>query len=138
MKRIYFAGSIRGGRSDQEQYRKIIGHLQLYGEVLTEHIGHSGLTLSGEKGLSDQEIYSRDMDWLALSDLVVAEVSVPSLGVGFEIASALKLKKQVLCLYLIQEGKKLSAMISGCPDIQVKEYQTLEDVKQILDTFFTV
>ena len=133
MKKIYFAGSIRGGRNDQELYKKIIGHMQTLGEVLTEHVGYAGINPLGEVGMTDQEIYKRDLDWLSSSDMVVAEVSTPSLGVGFEIAKALGLKKKVLCLYRSQEDKKLSAMISGCPDLKVKEYRTYEDAKQIID-----
>jgi nucleoside 2-deoxyribosyltransferase len=135
MKKIYFAGSIRGGRDDQELYEKIINYLQSFGEVLTEHVGHAGITPSGEAGVSDQEIYNRDIDWLRSSDVVVAEVSVPSLGVGFEIARAVELNKRILCLYRVQGSKKLSAMISGCPGIQVRRYQVFEDVRQIIDEF---
>ena len=51
MKKIYFAGSIRGGRSDRELYEKIINYLITFGEVLTEHIGHAGITPSGEVDL---------------------------------------------------------------------------------------
>lgn len=135
MKKIYFAGSIRGGRNDVEIYKKIIEHLQLSNEVLTEHIGNDTITSAGEIEKFNEHIYNRDLDWLASSDAVVAEVSNPSLGVGFEIAKALELKKKVLCLYRPQEGKKLSAMISGCPDIQVGEYQDLEDAKKVIDSF---
>lgn len=38
--KIYFAGSIRGGRKDAGLYKKIIDYLGKYGEVLTEHIGN--------------------------------------------------------------------------------------------------
>ena len=39
MKRIYFCGSIRGGRNDRDIYIKLIEHLKKFGNVLTEHIG---------------------------------------------------------------------------------------------------
>lgn len=138
MKKIYFAGSIRGGRTDIEVYKKIINYLQLLGEVLTEHVGDSGVTPLGEIGKSDNEIYVRDLNWLSSSEFVVAEVSTPSLGVGFEIAKAVELKKKVLCLYHVQEDKKLSAMILGCPDIQVSNYHTFDEAKQIIDNFFGI
>ena len=44
--KIYFAGSIRGGRNDKELYSQIIRHIQKYGEVLTEHIGNEFLSNS--------------------------------------------------------------------------------------------
>jgi len=137
LKKIYFAGSIRGGRNDLDRYQEIISYLQHHGEVLTEHIGYFGTTQLGEADKSDIEIFNRDMDWLSSSEFVVAEVSTPSLGVGFEIARAVGLHKKVLCLYRVQKDRKLSAMISGCPDIQVKEYQTFEEVKQIIDNFLS-
>jgi hypothetical protein len=133
--KIYFAGSIRGGRNDIEIYKEIINYLRFFGEVLTEHIGDDGITPNGEVDKTDHEIFKRDMDWLSSSDMVVAEVSIPSLGVGFEIARAVELNIKVLCLYRVQKERKLSAMISGCPDILVKEYRTVEDLKQIIDNF---
>jgi 2'-deoxynucleoside 5'-phosphate N-hydrolase len=135
MKKIYFAGSIRGGRSHNELYKEIIKYLQSFGEVLTEHVGHEGITPMGETRMTDPEIYNRDMDWLSSSDVIVADVSVPSLGVGFEIAKAIDLGKKVLCLYRVPSEGKLSAMIAGCPDLQVEEYHSVEEVKQIINKF---
>ena len=122
MKKIYFAGSIRGGRNDIDFYKKIINYLQLLGKVQNEHIKNYNITSLGETKKSNQEIYTRDLNWISSSDFMVAEVSNPSLGVGFEIAKAIELNKKILCLYRVQEDKNLSAMIAGCPDIQVKEY----------------
>ncbi len=136
MKKIYFAGSIRGGRGDHALYKNIISHLQCYGEVLTEHVGHEEITASGEAGMTDREIYERDLAWLAASDTVVAEVTTPSLGVGFEIARAADLGKKILCLCRPREDQSLSAMISGCPEIRVAEYRAFEDAQQIIDAFF--
>jgi hypothetical protein len=135
MTKIYFAGSIRGGRSDLDLYRKIISYLQLYGEVLTEHIGDSNLTPLGETGMTDREIYDRDMAWLSSCDILVAELTVPSLGVGFEVASAIRMEKKALCLYRVQDGRKLSAMIAGCPGVLVREYKDFNDVMRIIDDF---
>ena len=47
--KIYFSGSIRGGRDDAKIYHQIITYLKNFGEVLTEHIGDSSLDSSGEK-----------------------------------------------------------------------------------------
>ena len=137
IKKIYFAGSIRGGRNDIELYQQIINYLQRFGEVLTEHIGNKQISGLGESGITDQEIFQRDIDWFSSSDYIIAEVTVPSLGVGFEIARAVELQKNVLCLYRIQPEKKLSAMISGCSEIEVKEYESFEDLKLIIDHYFS-
>jgi 2'-deoxynucleoside 5'-phosphate N-hydrolase len=50
--------------------------------------------------------------------VVIAEVSVPSHGVGYEIGFALANGKPVLALY--QQGRKVSKMISGNPDVNLR------------------
>lgn len=134
--KIYFAGSIRGGREDVKLYSEIIKHLVKYGEVLTEHVADPYLLEKGEQNLSDKEIHDRDMDWLTQSDVIVAEVTAPSLGVGYEIRSAVELKKKVLCLYRPQKDKRLSAMISGCSELTIGNYHQLNEAMEIIDNFF--
>lgn len=134
--KIYFAGSIRGGRDDADLYQNIIKHLQKYGEVLTEHIGDKNLSAHGEAQLSDTQIHDRDLEWILDSQLVVAEVTTASLGVGYEIGRAIENEKDVLCLYRPQENKRLSAMISGSDQVTNKEYQTLDQAKKIIDNYF--
>mgnify|MGYP001558267773 CR=1 FL=1 len=142
--KIYFAGSIRGGRDDVDLYHKIIEHLQTHGEVLTEHVGAKSLVLMGEDGLDDTYIHDRDMAWVLACDRVVAEVTQPSLGVGYEIGRAIENDKQILCLYREQPNKRLSAMINGArvknaqvKIVQVKnvKYTTLEEAKTAIDDF---
>lgn len=130
--KIYFAGSIRGGREDVAVYSRIIGILQNYGEVLTEHIGDSTLTVAGDDGIDDRFIHNRDLEWLSSSDLVVAEVTVTSMGVGYEIGRALEKGKRVICLYRESENKKLSAMISGCPEIELMVYGSVDELEPML------
>jgi hypothetical protein len=73
--KIYFAGSIRGGRTDVSVYQSLISCLSSFGEVLTEHVGDSSLSEKGDDGPDDSYIHDRDMTWLAACDYVVAEVS---------------------------------------------------------------
>ena len=130
--KIYFAGSIRGGRDDAEIYSQIIEFLQGFGEVLTEHVGKKDLSAMGESTLSDKQIHDRDMKWLLESDLMVAEVTNPSLGVGYEIARALEANKQIICLFRKESNKSLSAMISGSKYIKNFEYKSINQLKEIL------
>ena len=78
------------------------------------------------------------MKWLRDSDVVAAEVTTGSLGVGFELGRAIEQKKKILCLYRPQEGKKLSAMIVGCKDLKLVEYQELDEAKEEIDKYFEV
>jgi len=132
---IYFAGSICGGRQDQLLYHKIIEHLKRYGTVLTEHIGDHAITEKGEDRPDERYIHDRDLAWLLSSDVVIAEVTIPSLGVGYEIARAVQLRKSVLCLFRTDEKKRLSSMIAGSPDITNKQYSSIAQAKKIIDGF---
>ena len=132
--KIYFAGAIRGGRSDQNLYFEIINYLKKYGEVLTEHVGDKSIDLSGEKN-KDNFIYTRDMDWLTKADIIIAEVTIPSLGVGYEIGRAIQFNKNIICLYRDNKNKKLSAMISGNKELKVIRYHDIIDLKSKLKSF---
>jgi len=132
--KIYFAGSIRGGRNNAELYNKIIEYLKNIGEVLTEHIGDTNLPPHGEQ-FEERYIHDRDLKWILECDILIAEVSTPSLGVGYEIKDAINKNKKVLCLYQPQENKKLSGMILGSPDVTNKSYTNLEEAKQAINEF---
>src|SRR5258708_34300578 len=98
MKQIYFAGAISGGRHDQQIYEVIVSILRGFGFVRTEHVADPCITTEGE-GHQPSEIHDRDIEWLKEADVVVAEVSSPSLGVGYEIGRAVAWKKRVLALF---------------------------------------
>ena len=133
--KIYFAGAIRGGRDDAEFYFNIIHYLEKFGAVLTEHVGSTALSEKGEISLTDNDIFQRDLNWLQSTDVVVAEVSTPSLGVGYELGIAEKLKIPVLCLYRPIKGKRLSAMINGNEKFQCRAYQGLDEAKTHINNF---
>lgn len=109
---IYFAGSIRGGRTDVHIYKQIIDFLKTKGDVSTEHVGDYSLSIAGQNQLSNDFIRNRDIDWLKDSDVLVAETSVPSIGVGYELAAAELYKIPVIILHNNSKNQ-LSAMIEG-------------------------
>ena len=134
--KIYFAGSIRGGRRDKDKYFEIIDFLSRQAEVLTEHVGSRSLGSEGEKQLHDDEICRRDLNWLSRADAVIAEVSQPSLGVGYEIGVAEKIGKPILCLFDESESAfRLSAMLSGNPKVEVIRYRTIGEAKRRISEF---
>ncbi|XP_012679794.1 2'-deoxynucleoside 5'-phosphate N-hydrolase 1 [Clupea harengus] len=145
---IYFCGSIRGGRDDVALYQKIVKKCQQYGTVLTEHVSHGELTekgedasLEGDKAIHDRDkaIHDRDMKWLEMSDVIVAEVTQPSLGVGYELGRAVDMRKKIFCLFRPSSGRVLSAMIRGAEDgsqFHVRDYSE-EEVERILEEFFS-
>jgi len=115
---VYFACSITGGREFESVYRAIVDALSADGHAIpTSHLAGPQV-LEKEGALLPRDVYTRDVNWIENCDALIAEVSVPSHGVGYEIAYALQAGKPVLCLY--QEGRKLSKMISGNPHAALK------------------
>eukprot|EP00064_Thunnus_orientalis_P025151 superscaffoldBa00012014_g25481 len=87
----------------------------------------------------DRAIHDRDMEWLRQSDVIVAEVTQPSLGVGYELGRAVDMKKRILCLFRPSSGRSLSAMIRGFDDGElyvVRDYSE-EEVEKVLEEFFS-
>lgn len=137
MKKVYFACSIRGGRDDADVYKKIVDFLSSRSKLLTEIFADQKLTSMG-MNKPNKDIFKTDIEWIKQSDILIAEVSNPSLGVGYEIAKAEELGTPILCLYRTQPNKKLSAMIAGNPKIQVEEYKDIKDVFKIINNFLEI
>lgn len=110
---IYFACSITGGRDFEPVYQDLTAALLADGhEIPTAHLADSGVTLL-EGLVSPAEVYGRDVAWIEACDALIAEVSVPSHGVGYEVGYALQAGKPVLCL--AHAARKVSKMITGNP-----------------------
>jgi len=132
---IYFACSITGGREFESVYQAIVDALVKDGhQVPTAHLAESGVG-AVEAVIDPYKVYTRDVDWIRASDVLIAEVSVPSHGVGYEIGFALGNGKPVLALF--QEGRKVSKMISGNPDanLQVKSYHNPAEAIHLIGDF---
>ncbi len=120
---IYFACSITGGRAYEAVYQALTAALLADGHVVpTAHLADSGV-LQLEAVVSPSEVYERDVTWIREADALIAEVSAPSHGVGYEVGYALHAGKKVLCL--ARQGIKVSKMITGNPDpnLRVRTYQ---------------
>ncbi|UCD37010.1 MAG: nucleoside 2-deoxyribosyltransferase [Fidelibacterota bacterium] len=134
--RIYFSGSISGGREQAHVYPRIIELLNKYGEVLTEFVADQNRTRMGEPTFSPAEVYRRDVKLIDQCDVMVAEVTVPSFGVGVEVARAGFQGKPVLALYQPRDDRRLSAMISGDPNVTVAKYTSIEEAREAVERFF--
>ena len=133
MRKVYFAGSIRGGRQDAALYGEMIAFLEKRGcRVLTEHVGLESLQAEGERSMTEEEIFDRDMSWLRESDLVVAECTTPSHGVGYEVARARDMGKAVHIFYDL-ERSSLSAMLAGDRTFILHPYTSREELFEALD-----
>ena len=132
---IYFSCSITGGRRDQAVYAGIVDFLHAQGHhVLTAHLSRADV-LQEETVVDPLDVYRRDAAWVEACNALVAEVSTPSHGVGYEIALALERGKAVLCCY--RQGHAVSKMILGNPhpNLRLYAYQSQEDLRAALVDF---
>jgi nucleoside 2-deoxyribosyltransferase len=132
---IYFSCSITGGRQDQQFYHRIVQFLLENGhQVPTAHLSHQDV-MQAEKVISPRSVYERDMQWLEECDGLIAEISTPSHGVGYEIALALTLGKPTFCCY--QLGCKVSKILLGNthPNLRLHAYHAMEDLLPFIQDF---
>jgi hypothetical protein len=130
--RIYFAASIRGGREDAGIYAAIIELLMPYGMVLSEHVGDQTLTAEEGSGSDTLSIYMKDLGYLERSHLLVAETTVPSTGLGYEICYAQHVREiPVVCLYRPAPKRSQSAMVTGNPHIRAVQYREVTELAHV-------
>ena len=132
---VYCAGAIKGYTTYQNNYIEMIRFI--------ESMSHTALAeLNGKFKfsipLSDNQVYTRDIKWIDGSELMIAEISGPSLGVGFEIAYALFQKEIPVLALVSSDVKKISAMITGCNSnlLTIKRYKNIEDMQNIISDYF--
>lgn len=133
MKKVYFAGSITGGRDDADTYKLIIDKLNERFDVLTEHVGNEEMSELGEYQLSDEQIYTRDVAWIRESDFVFAEVTHLSLGVGYEIGYAEAHGKKIFCFVNGSKVNRLSAMLTGNKNVECHVYFDIQEVYDFIE-----
>jgi nucleoside 2-deoxyribosyltransferase len=78
------------------------------------------------------DVFRNDIECVRSCDILLAEVSYPSTGQGFEIASALDLDKKVLAF--AKQNAVVTRMILGInyPNFKFERYSSLDDVLNLL------
>ena len=127
MKKVYFAGSIRGGRKDAQLYKDTIDFINTKATVLTEQVGDMTRSIYEQERDADEKIYLQDTNWLKECDIVIAECTHPSLGVGYEMAYAEKLNKPTYIFYRSNETQ-LSAMLKGDRYFHIESYSSKQEL----------
>ncbi len=133
---IYCAGPIRGDVSYQKFYAEIINHIEEEGHsALAEFNGKYSVSIP----LTEKQIYKRDLKWIDGSKLMIAEISGPSLGVGFEISYAIFQRKIPVLALVNSKVENVSAMLSGCdsPLLTISEYSNLDEMKRIITEYIS-
>ena len=125
--KIYVSGSIYGGLEKIDTYKVLIDELEKYGEVLTKQIADPN-TIDNEVNQKDEDIYNDLENKLISADILIAEVTIPSLGVGYEIGYADKLGKRIIAIYDENYITKVSTMIRGNQRITLIPYRDINDI----------
>lgn len=132
-RKIYFSSSI-----DQREEHTIT---QDQKDILKSLLAHGTVT-NGDHYLPDtivdtsDEVFSESEEYLDQAQIFVADVNTQDLAIGRQIAYAQFVRKiPVLCLY--RRWKKPAAILEGNEDIQVFPYETVSDIKGIIDNYFT-
>jgi 2'-deoxynucleoside 5'-phosphate N-hydrolase len=132
---IYFACSITGGREFEPVFQAMVKAMLADGHTVpTARLADPDVR-ELEAIVSPKDVYARDVAWIRGADVLVAEVSTPSHGVGYEIGLALGLGKPVLACHRCD--RKISKMISGNPDpnLTVRQYETMDEAVQVVCSF---
>src|SRR5438874_10841482 len=137
--RIYLACTVRGDRTGVFAGRAIAERLQRHGhEVLTLHLLAENVD-AAESQLTEEEVYRRDIEWLSTCDVLVAEASGSSYGVGFEVGYVLGRARtsgqRVVLVYDAARRDKVSRLITGNGDAACTTfgYRSLEELTAFID-----
>ena len=95
------------------------------------------LKFVGSKPAPPAEVYSHDIRCVEAADAMLAIVDYPSLGLGWELATAGSLAKPTLAV--ARFGREVSRMILGAaevlPAMGFGRYEDLRELPDRLDTF---
>ena len=131
---IYLACTVRGDRGAIESARALAHWLEGAGHtVLTKHLLDDNVD-AAESALSEREVFERDLQWLHGADVLVAEASGSSYGVGFEVGYVLgraeRTGQRVLLIYSEARRPAVSRLIAGNahPACTTYAYRDIQDL----------
>jgi len=140
--RIYLACTVRGDRGGVAAGRAICTRLQHHGhEVLTTHLLRDDVE-TAESQLTERDVFERDLDWLSRCDVLVAEASGSSYGVGFEVGYVLgraaQTGQRVVLLYNAERRHAVSRLITGNSNAACTTlgYSSIDELISMIDERF--
>lgn len=125
--KIYFSGSIYGGRQKLETYKKLVKELQKYGEVLDPEVAEDDVLIK-EENIKDSDVFENLEKELKDADLIFAELTVTSLGVGYEIGYADKSNKRIIGIYDKTVVPKITTMLRGNKRLKIIPYEDINEI----------
>ena len=133
--KIYLGFTVAGDRSSVEAAKRILVVLQSMGhEVLTSHLVEED-AWDADRRVTPQEVFARDMKWLAQCDLFLAEVSGSSFGLGFETGYLLgATEKKTILFHEVGAARRISLLITGNthPNCTLVPYARLDELEALV------
>jgi nucleoside 2-deoxyribosyltransferase len=136
---VYLACTVRGDRGGVLAGRAICERLQHHGhQVLTTHLLADDVD-TAEGQITERDVFRRDLEWLTACDVLVAEASGSSYGVGFEVGYVLGRARmsgqRVVLLYDAARRDKVSRLITGNDDeaCTTFAYGSIEELAWFID-----
>src|ERR1700746_168322 len=133
--KVYLGFSVAGSRSSIEAARRILNVLRSMGhEVLTSHLVQED-AWEADRCVAPQEIFARDLKWLAECDFFIAEVSGSSFGVGFETGYLLGATTKKTILFFERDAEhRISLLITGNahPNCVLAPYSHLGELEELV------
>ena len=130
--KVYISGSIYGGRQKVENYKAIIEKIEEFAEVLNKNIIDDDV-IEKETFQKDNEIFEDLENKMREADFILADVTVPSLGVGYEIGFSDMIGKKIIAIYDLNDIEKVSTMIRGNERIKLIGYHKIEEITDKLE-----
>jgi nucleoside 2-deoxyribosyltransferase len=138
---IYLACTVRGDRSAVAIARALADAVEGLGHtVLTRHLLADDPD-ADEGRLTERAVYERDIGWLDACDVLIAEASGSSYGVGFEVGYLLgrsaDTRQRVLLLYDAARRSTVSRLIVGNthPACTTYPYRDAPDLLRFVEVF---
>ena len=138
---IYLACTVRGNRDAIALTRALADRIEALGHtVLTRHLLLDDVEAQ-EGALSERAVFERDIRWLESADILIAEASGSSYGVGFEvgyvIGRAAQSCQRVLLLYDATRRPVVSRLIAGNthPACTTYPYRDAADLLRFVEVF---
>lgn len=127
--KIYLGSAVTAGKEYKKQIKGISRLLKEMHHSVVGGVMKKEVKAKSKKTAS--KLYQREANLIRKSDLMVAEVSMPSWGTAFLMEYALDHNKPVLALFYKDNHRYLSPMIKGHPELYLEHYDE-DNLKVVL------
>ena len=136
--KVYFSATITDDKIYKELYERIIHTIKKDGHKVLEYGAHK---IDPRKLLNRSEadiknVYKELDKFLKQADVYITDISLPSVGIGYEISQAIATRKPVLALnYEKKEYQPLATLEGNKSKYLRYETYTKDNIQEIIQSF---